>query len=56
LVFGDLERPESEISQLIANHAVTRIRDDLGTEPNVYYIGFPPKGQSTLRGSHGNQV
>lgn len=44
LVFGNLDDPESEISKLIANNAVKRIRDDLGTEPKVYYIGFPPKG------------
>ena len=58
LVFGNLDDPESEISQLIANNAVKRIRDDLGTEPKVYYIGFPPKGPSTDTpgGSHGNQV
>jgi molybdopterin-containing oxidoreductase family iron-sulfur binding subunit len=40
LVFGNLEDPESEISQLIANSAVKRIRDDLGTEPKVYYVGL----------------
>lgn len=49
LVFGDLDDPDSEISQLIATNAVKRIRDDLGTEPKVYYIGFPPKSQSTER-------
>jgi len=43
LVFGNLDDPDSEISQLIANNAVKRLRDDLGTEPKVYYIGFPPQ-------------
>jgi len=49
LVFGDLkEKPENgNVSELIATNAVKRIRDDLGTEPKVYYIGFPPKNQST---------
>ncbi len=58
LVFGNLNDPESEISKLLANNAVKRLRDDLGTEPKVYYIGFPPKGPSTdtSGGNHGNQV
>ena len=47
LVFGDLDDPNSEVSQLIANNAVKRIRDDLGTKPKVYYLGFPPKSLST---------
>jgi tetrathionate reductase subunit B len=57
LVFGDLNNPESEISQLIASNAVKRIRDDLGTEPKVYYIGFgKTPSADPLGGSHGNQV
>jgi len=40
LVVGDLNDPESDVSQLIASRAVRRIREDLGTEPKVYYIGL----------------
>ena len=40
LIVGDLNDPESEISKKIAEHHVIRIRDDLGTEPKVYYIGL----------------
>jgi len=49
LVFGDLDaKPQDRnIAELIADHAVKRIRDDLNTEPKVYYIGFPPKGPGT---------
>ncbi|MCC6800552.1 MAG: 4Fe-4S dicluster domain-containing protein [Anaerolineae bacterium] len=41
-VFGDLNNPDSEISRIIASTATFRLREDLGTEPNVYYI--PPEG------------
>ena len=37
-VFGDLNDPESEISKLIASNPVTVLRQEMGTEPNVYYI------------------
>lgn len=40
IVVGDLKDPESEISRLIARSAVRRIREDLGTEPKVHYIGL----------------
>ena len=67
LTFGNLDDTESEISGLIADNAVKRLRDDLGTEPKVYYIGFPPKekkdssspedsSSDTPGGSNGNQV
>lgn len=36
--FGDLNDPESEISRLIAEVPSCRLRDDLGTEPRVYYL------------------
>lgn len=41
-IFGDLNNPRSEISKIIASTATFRLREDLGTEPNVYYI--PPEG------------
>ncbi|MFH1420247.1 MAG: sulfate reduction electron transfer complex DsrMKJOP subunit DsrO [Planctomycetota bacterium] len=40
LVVGDLNDPESRISGLISGNPVKRIREDLGTEPKVYYIGL----------------
>jgi len=40
LAVGDLNDPESEVSKLIAGNSVKRIREDLGTEPKVYYIGL----------------
>jgi molybdopterin-containing oxidoreductase family iron-sulfur binding subunit len=40
LTVGDMNDPESDISRLIAESSVARIREDLGTEPKVYYIGL----------------
>lgn len=38
LAVGDLNDPQSEVSRLIAENPVRRIREDLGTEPKVYYL------------------
>ncbi len=43
-IFGDLNDPESPVSRAIATNPVFRLREDLGTEPNVYYI--PPEGMA----------
>lgn len=43
-VFGDLNDPHSPVSQVIAANPTFRLREELGTEPNVYYI--PPEGMS----------
>jgi molybdopterin-containing oxidoreductase family iron-sulfur binding subunit len=40
ITVGDLNDPESGVSKLIAANAVKRIREDLGTEPKVHYIGL----------------
>jgi len=38
-IFGDLSDPGSTVSQLIAKNRVTVLRREMGTLPNVYYIG-----------------
>ncbi len=40
LVVGDLHDPESEVSRLIEANITTRLREDFGTEPKVYYVGL----------------
>ena len=36
--FGDLATPYSEVSKLLEKHESWRDKEDLGTEPKVYYI------------------
>jgi phenylacetyl-CoA:acceptor oxidoreductase subunit 1 len=36
--FGDIEDPESNVSQLLARTQHYRMHEELGTEPGVYYI------------------
>lgn len=38
LTFGDLDDPESRVSRLLAEHEHFRMHEELGTEPNLYYI------------------
>lgn len=40
--FGNLKDPNSTVSRLIRENPTLRLREDLGTDPNVYYI--PPEG------------
>jgi Fe-S-cluster-containing dehydrogenase component len=37
-VFGDLNDPGSPVSQVLASRPTFRLRQELGTEPSVYYI------------------
>jgi phenylacetyl-CoA:acceptor oxidoreductase subunit 1 len=39
--FGNLKDPDSNVSKTIENNATFVLREELGTNPNVYYI--PPK-------------
>lgn len=36
--FGNLKDPNSTVSRIIATSPTLRLREDLGTDPNVYYI------------------
>jgi molybdopterin-containing oxidoreductase family iron-sulfur binding subunit len=40
LIVGNLNDPSSEIATIIRNHSVKRLREELGTEPKVFYIGL----------------
>lgn len=39
--FGNLKDPNSKVSLMLAANSTIRLREELGTEPSVYYI--PPK-------------
>ncbi len=39
--FGDLDDPESEVSQAIAKKEHFQLQIELGTKPKVYYLGTP---------------
>ncbi len=40
LMVGDLNDPDSNVSRAIADNSVKRLREDLGTEPKVWYVGL----------------
>ena len=40
LIFGDLNDGDSEVARLVEEGSLKRIREDLGTEPKVYYRGL----------------
>ncbi len=37
-IFGDLDDPNSEVSKLIGSTETFRLLEELGTEPQIYYI------------------
>ncbi len=37
---GDLNDPTSQVALLVRDRSVKRLREDLGTEPKVYYLGL----------------
>lgn len=39
IIFGDLSDPDSTISRIVTKSPVTVLRREMGTMPNVYYIG-----------------
>ncbi len=48
-IFGDINDPESEVAKLIATNPVTVLRPEMGTEPNVYYIGADHADEADVR-------
>ena len=38
IIFGDFNDPNSEVNILLREHNYVRLKEELGTEPNVYYL------------------
>jgi tetrathionate reductase subunit B len=47
-IFGDVSDPDSTISKAIAKQPVTVLRREMGTQPNVYYVGANYTDESDL--------
>ena len=47
MLFGDLEDPNSDISKLLVEKPSFRLLEELGTEPNVYYVGGATPTEAT---------
>ncbi len=50
LIFGDINDPNSEISQLLATNPVVTLKPELGTQPHVFYIGADADTMDPTRG------
>ncbi len=47
LLFGDLEDPRSEVSQVLQRKPSYRLLEEMGTQPRVWYVGgHPPHAES----------
>ena len=47
MIFGDINDPESEVSRTVqASKDVSTLRPEMGTHPQIYYIGLSQGGVS----------
>jgi molybdopterin-containing oxidoreductase family iron-sulfur binding subunit len=50
-IFGDIKDPNSKVSQLLGKFRPFRLREQIGTEPHVFYIrDFNPAGYQPTKG------
>lgn len=47
-IFGDLNDPNSKVSQILSDNPSYRLRENLGTNPRVYYL--PVNGTASVEG------
>lgn len=52
-IFGDLNDPNSKVSQVLRDNAVTVLKAGLGTAPKVFYIGMDKDLEGGLRDNVG---
>lgn len=45
--FGDLDDPNSRVSKVLKSKLAFRLKEDLNTQPKVYYVGQPPPSPDT---------
>ncbi|MEE8174585.1 MAG: 4Fe-4S dicluster domain-containing protein [Dehalococcoidia bacterium] len=45
LIFGDLNDPRSQISEILGKKRSFRLLEELDTRPRVFYLGRPPAGE-----------
>lgn len=50
-VFGDLNDPNSQIVRLLQSYPVQMLKPEMGTKPQVYYIGLPEYLSSKIEGT-----
>jgi Fe-S-cluster-containing dehydrogenase component len=50
-VFGDINKPDSEISRLVASAKVAKLLPEQGTKPFVFYLGGDLGAFTSHRGS-----
>jgi molybdopterin-containing oxidoreductase family iron-sulfur binding subunit len=51
-IFGDLNDPNSEVNQILGKFRSWRLKEDLGTEPKIFYVrSFNPGSHVSTKGS-----
>lgn len=50
-IFGDLNDPDSDVNKILGKFSATRLKEHLGTKPNIYYVrDFNPAHFANTRG------